>query len=203
MLLFADNDILLKLGLLGLLPDFIKLFNLSAKQVYITQSTVFSLESQLKKFTYDNEKIQDILNIVRDFEKINNININLLKRLDINNIDSGEAILAAKFIEEEQGFLATGDKRFLVAIKNTEFVECFKHRVCTFELALRLLCDELGYDCVKSRILAALPLLSRNLDGLFKLAFKSSSNQENDFECLVSYTQDIAVFHISNKNIDL
>ena len=37
MLLLSDNDILIKLGLLGLLPDFIEVLELDNEQIYINK----------------------------------------------------------------------------------------------------------------------------------------------------------------------
>lgn len=51
MLLLSDNDILIKLGLLGLLPDFINVLELNNEQIYITSLASYALPKQLKKYT--------------------------------------------------------------------------------------------------------------------------------------------------------
>ena len=42
MLLLSDNDILIKLGLLGLLPDFINVLELNNEQIYIASSALMN-----------------------------------------------------------------------------------------------------------------------------------------------------------------
>lgn len=192
MLLFSDNDILIKLGLLNLLPDFLRLLKLTNEQVFIADTTPYSLPEQLKKYTKDPNIYQPLLNLVNSFQKVQIDNIELLKKLNqIDNIDSGEAILAIKVIEDKNAFLATGDKRFLRAIQDTEFSNDFNKRVYTFELSLLMLSEFLGYEVLKSRILMNSALLDKSVDGMLKLAFKEKSTKSHDIECLHSFTKDI------------
>lgn len=194
MLLLSDNDILVKLGLLGLLPDFLKSLGLENSQVYITESTTYSLPSQLKKYTRDTDIHRPILELVAQFQKISSIDIELLEQFNtVSDIDSGEAILATKMIENPSAYLATGDKRFLRAVQQTEFSKEFENRVYTFELALLLLIKFIGYERVKSKILENSQLLDRPLDNLFRLAFKENSVESDDIECLISFTKEFVV----------
>lgn len=198
MLLLSDNDILIKLGLLGMLPDFLKSLGLENNQVYITESTMYSLPPQLKKYTRDNDIHRPILELVAQFQKISSIDIELLEKFNtVSDIDSGEAILATKMIENSSAYLATGDKRFLRAIQQTEFSKDFENRVYTFESALLLLVESIGYERVKSKILETSQLLDRSLDNLFRLAFKENSIESNDIECLISFTKDIQELQVA------
>lgn len=198
MLLLSDDDILIKLGLLGLLPNFLKLLRLENNQVYITESTMYSFPSQLKKYTRDNDIHRPILELVAQFQKISSIDIELLEKFNtVSDIDSGEAILATKMIENSSAYLATGDKRFLRAIQQTEFSKDFENRVYTFESALLLLVESIGYERVKSKILETSQLLDKPLDGLFKLAFRVDSTKDNDIECLISFGVDIKNLHVT------
>ncbi|MGX3067244.1 hypothetical protein, partial [Ursidibacter arcticus] len=88
-------------------------------------------------------------------------------------------------------YLATGDKRFLRAVQQTEFSKEFENRVYTFELALLLLVKSMGYEKLKSRILENSQLLDNPLDSLFRLAFKENSIESDDIECLISFTKDV------------
>lgn len=197
LLLLSDDDILIKLGLLRLLPNFLKSLGLENNQVYITESTMYSLPSQLKKYTRDNDIHRPILELVAQFQKISSIDIELLEQFNtVSNIDSGEAILATKMIENHSAYLATGDKRFLRAIQQTEFSKDFENRVYTFELALLLLVESIGYERVKFKILETSRLLDKPLDGLFKLAFRVNSTKDNDIECLISFGGDIKNLHV-------
>ncbi|WP_273383707.1 hypothetical protein [Actinobacillus porcinus] len=195
-MLLSDNDILVKLGLLGLLPDFLKLLGVENNQVYITESTVYSLLAQLKKYTKDSDIHRVVLELVTQFQKISSIDIRLLEQFStVSDIDSGEAILATKMIENPSAYLATGDKRFLRAIKQTDFSKNFENRVYTFELVLLLLVESIGYERVKSKILETSQLFDKPLDGLSKLAFRVDSTKDSDIECLISFTKDIQDLH--------
>lgn len=193
MLLLSDNDILVKLGLLGLLPNFIELLELKNEQIYITSSTIYSLPNQLKKYTKNQNIYQPILDLVNTFSVIDEVdNMTILVNLSsLENIDSGEAILATKLIENSEFYIATGDKRFLQAIQQTAFSAHFQRKVYTFEICLLLLCQENGYACIKEQILQSCLKLDKSLDGLFRLAFKTGSMEENDIACLLSYSRDI------------
>lgn len=192
MLLLSDNDILVKLGLLGLLPNFVEILNLNNEQIYIASSTMYSLPNQLKKYTKNQEIYQPILDLVNTFSVIDEVNAAILATLSsLENIDSGEAILATKLIENSECYIATGDKRFLQAIQQTEFSSHFQQKVYTFEICLLLLCQQIGYLSFKEKILHSCSKLDKSLDGLFRLAFKKDSMEENDIACLLSYSKDV------------
>lgn len=142
MLLLSDNDILIKLGLLGLLPDFINVLELNNEQIYITSLASYALPKQLKKYTKNQAIYQPVLDLIASFKILEEVDREIVGKLQRDDIDSGEAVLAAKLIKDNQYYMATGDKRFLNAIQQTEFVSHFNHKIYTFETSLLLLCQK-------------------------------------------------------------
>lgn len=191
MLLLSDNDILIKLGLLGLLPDFIEVLELDNEQIYITSSASYALPKQLKKYTKNQAIYQPVLDLIASFKILEEVDMEIVGKLQRDDIDSGEVVLAAKLIEDDQYYMATGDKRFLNAIQQTEFVSYFNHKIYTFETSLLLLCQKIGYSPIKAKIINSYAQLDQSLDNLFRLAFKDGSSEENDIECLKSYSSSI------------
>lgn len=192
MLLLSDNDILIKLGLLGLLPDFIEVLELDNEQIYITRSASYALPRQLKKYTRNQAIYHPILDLVASFKVLEEVDVDIIGKLQRDDIDSGESIIAAKLIEDNQYYMATGDKRFLKAIKQTEFVFHFSHKIYSFEIILLLLCQKIGYSHIKEKIIYSCSQLDKPLDNLFRLAFKDGSSEDSDMECLKSYSSDIS-----------
>lgn len=200
MLLFSDNDILIKLGLLRLLPDFIEVLGVQNHQVYISSATKYALPKQLKKYSTNETDIDCIIELINSFSIIEEVNQNLVEELSTEeNIDSGEAILASKLIEKRTCFLATGDKRFLNAISKTKFSEYFYGRCYTLELAIYLLCKEKGYHLIKAKIIDSKNRLNKDIDGVLKLCFKDNSSETNDLECLDSYMKEFSEFHAKEE----
>lgn len=191
MLLLSDNDILIKLGLLGLLPYFIKVLELDNEQIYVASSASYALPKQLKKYTKNQAIYQPVLDLISSFKTLEEVDMEIVRKLQRDDIDSGEAVLAAKLIEDNQYYMATGDKRFLNAIQQTEFVSHFNHKIYTFETSLLLLCQKIGYSPIKKKIINSCAQLDQFLDNLFRLAFKDGSSEENDIECLKSYSGEI------------
>lgn len=191
MLLLSDNDIILKLFALDLFDDFLSSVSISREDVYITTTARYSLKEQAKKKGLE----AGINELIGDFSIIDNgmIDIDILEEIQGHNVDSGEAILASCLIKKTDCYMATGDKRFLNAMKKSNHVEHFYNRVFTFESSLKKLCICYGYDYIKNKILSS-SVGSINVDTLFRMAFKDGSTEQSDLECLDSYSRDILEF---------
>lgn len=201
MLLFTDNDILLKLASCNLLDCFIDELSLSHHEVFLAPNAKFSLQSQLNKKLSSQEAKDSLSKFLMKVSYIEDpVDDRLIADLiSVPNIDSGEAILFAKLISTQTSFLATGDKRSLKAILSENSLEKFRasflNRVYTFESALLLLLDRKGFDFVSA-------MIARNPeqdDSVLKMAFGSGRNEQHARECLSSYSRDLLEFLVSNK----
>lgn len=196
MLLFTDNDILLKLANCNLLDCFIDELSLSHHEVFLTPKAKFSLQSQLNKNLSSQEAKDSLSNFLMKVSYIEDpVDDSLIADLiSIPNIDSGEAILFAKLISTEASFLATGDKRSLKAILEEvelqKFRTHFLNRVYTFESVLLFLLDRKGFLFVSS-------MISRNPDmndSVLRMAFGNGRDEQHARACLNSYSQDLLEF---------
>lgn len=193
MLLLSDNDIIIKLSLLGLFDDFLECLKISKKEIFITPTAQHSIPAQFKKYEKELGEIKYALPKTSDFTIVEDIDSEVLSELQSDNIDSGEAFLSAVLIKNNQYYMATGDKRFLKAIKATSYNECFKNKIFTFELCLSILCKNKGYPYVKGIILSNQEQCVK-IDSLFRMAFKPTTCETDDMECLISYSDDIKEF---------
>ena len=106
----------------------------------------------------------------------------------IQDIDAGEAILSIVAINcPHQNKLVSGDKRFIVALRNS-FPDQFSalgQSLISFERCLLAVCDAVGFETVKGRLLAA-----RGCDHSLKLSLGSDDNaDEGSFrEALISFS---------------
>ena len=159
----------------------------------ISQSSAsYALPRQLKKYTKNQAIYQPILDLITSFKILEEVDMEIVRKLQRDDIDSGESIIAARLIEDSQYYMATGDKRFLKAIKQTEFVFHFSHKIYTFEIILLLLCQKIGYSHIKEKIIYSCTQLDKSIDNLFRLAFKDGSSEDSDMKCLKSYSSDIS-----------
>lgn len=196
MLLFTDNDILLKLANCYLLDSFVEELSLSHQEILLSPEAKFSLQIQLNKKLKSKEVKDSLSNFLTKVRYIEDpLDDDLVESLmSVPNIDSGEAILFAKLISTEASFLATGDKRSLKAILEEvelqKFRTHFLNRVYTFESVLLFLLDRKGFLFVSS-------MISRNPDmndSVLRMAFGNGRDEQHARACLNSYSQDLLEF---------
>lgn len=196
MLLFTDNDILLKLANCYLLDSFVEELSLSHQEILLSPKAKFSLQIQLNKKLKSKEVKDSLSNFLTKVRYIEDpLDDDLVESLmSVPNIDSGEAILFAKLISTEASFLATGDKRSLKAILEEvelqKFRTHFLNRVYTFESVLLFLLDRKGFLFVSS-------MISRNPDmndSVLRMAFGNGRDEQHARACLNSYSQDLLEF---------
>lgn len=118
-ILFWDNDIIAKITCFDLLRETEKVLNSNIKNFRILPS----LEPQLRKNkrswvkNYSESEIIKIHSVVEDLKAISVPENGIDELLSmIPNIDPGEAVLIASFLEEKNSILLTGDKRCLNAL---------------------------------------------------------------------------------------
>ena len=56
--------------------------------------------------------------------------------------------------------------------------------------------ENLGYEIVKNKILERCSLLDKELDSIFRMAFRENTMRDDDIACLKSFSQDVEYFHI-------
>ena len=108
MLLFLDNDIILKLSSAGLLKEIEKIYSCTADNIFVlpTAKYYISNSSSVKK-KYAPEVVNSALESIKDYSDIPDQFINddnFLELANIEGIDSGEQILFSISVPDHEVF---------------------------------------------------------------------------------------------------
>lgn len=196
MILFADNDIFLKLTGCDLLHEFINCLSLTQENICVAPSLKYSIKGQMKK-SFLGEGAENATNVLSEFlknvkvtdELSNEQNEFLTGIAVIPKIDSGEALLLTHAFYNATSKIATGDKSCLKAVIGTNHLlalqQSLQGRVYTLELAMLMLIERLNFDVVNEKV------TSRCIeDTVLKMAFGQGKTKENAVACLSSYTKE-------------
>lgn len=205
MIVLADNDIIRKLAQCDLLDSLPTIFGQDWNQIFITptakhwllpkvndkalrkcgnQETVDRIKTFLEKTT--------ILQAVKDTALL----AKLVEMDGIHGDGGGEQLLFAAAVELENPLVITGDRtalRAVLANKNIipSVFSALENSVVTFETALMLSMNQLGFAIVKSKILASPLLTASKPDGMLRFALKSETSKDDFTECLCSYSNEV------------
>lgn len=189
MIVFADNDILIKLAGCDLLLSFCEAVQTQESSFFVTSSAKYAIPKQSKKKLTDAQSIQQLHEFINRTAIIPDAvpQADLLDELlNAQNIDGGEAQLILSTYNNAAARLATGDKRCLTSLLNTPSLSCvsagLSERVYTLETAMLILISHLGFDTVNDKV------INRCVDdGTLNLAFGEHRSVEHAIECLSSY----------------
>jgi hypothetical protein len=194
MILFADNDILLKLASCNLLTNFLHALELSDRDITLTQEAKYSLHKQAtNKLATDNRALTQIDTMLSNVSFLEGGITDQNDLLDImaliDGIDGGESLLFLSSMNDADSRIATGDKLALkTLLRNSDqlgaIIAGIRGKVYTLELALLLLVNRLGIDVVSQNVCASvLP------DKTLGFAFGPGRGQEHVLSCLSSETR--------------
>lgn len=196
MLLFLDNDIILKLGALGLLQELENLFNTDASSIYVLPTTKHYISKNKKlRNKYSEELLHNILKVISNYQTIPDDFVNDQKYLslaDIDKIDSGERILFSLKPSVEDFLILTSDKNSIVQLNNQKQLQDIKRDlrekiVCLEYIVLKLI-EINSFDFIKKR-------MNENDYGgdttLKQIFNQSNLTQEMAREGLLSYYNDL------------
>ena len=196
MIVFADNDILIKLAGCDLLIPFCEAIGNQNTDFYVTSSAKFAIPKQSKKKLKIPEAIQQLHEFMGRTSAIQDVQpqMDILDTLtETPDIEGGEAFLILSAYNNPTCRLATGDKRCLVSLLNSsslsEITKSLSQRVYTLEIAMLILIDRLGYEVVNQKVIQRCVE-----DMVLKLAFGETRSFENAVECLSSYSSDVIPF---------
>lgn len=197
MILFVDNDIFLKLAGCDLLHEFIDCLLLTQQQIRVAPNLPFSIKGQMNK-SYHGEQSEKAKNILSEF--IKNVQVTdelvvdgqhefLNELLLIPKIDPGEALLFTHAYYNNLSKIATGDKNCLTALLKAENLiklqQALRGRIYTFELAMLILIEKIGFDEVNKKV------SNRCVDDMvLKMSFGNDRTQDHAMQCLSSFTKD-------------
>jgi hypothetical protein len=164
-IVFADNDIILKLAEYDVLPDMCSLLGVDSTKVKVLDPAKH-IYARLKKRLEAGQNVQRSLQGLDRAIEFAEAATQLTDKADIDwtenrdSIDVGEAQLASWVVESDDGTcLLTSDKRFLKALAQADAGEhIFRGlygRVICLEEIIKALIAELGFDHVRSRVASA------------------------------------------------
>lgn len=143
MILFADNDILIKLAGCDLLLPFCEAIQTQDSDFFVTPTAKFAIPRQAKKKLTNPQSLQQLREFLGRTSVIQDAvpQAELLDELmNTQDIDAGEAQLFLSAYNNPVSKLATGDKRCLVSLLNTASLSEIKNnlagRVYTLETAM-------------------------------------------------------------------
>lgn len=200
MIVLADNDIIQKLAQCDLLDSLPELIGAPIKSIFVSSTARYQLlpknpDKLLAKCGNEETVIRltKFLDAVKDIPEIKNLE--LLSRIaEIPDIDPGEQQLFVACICDDNSTLITGDRKALRAVisgkdRVPEVHAGLIDRVITFESALLLALDILGFAVLKQKLLAC-----PKPDGVLKQVLRPDMAEQSLRECLVSYTREASVF---------
>lgn len=160
MLLFLDNDIILKLGALGLLKDLDKLFNTDASSIYVLPTAEhYMSNSKNLRIKYSEALLMDILALIKNYQDIPSEFINdeiYLSLTYIDKIDSGERLLFSLNPADKDFLILTGDKNSIIQLSNQQTIDKIKNElagkiVCLEHIVLKLL-EVTSFELIETRM---------------------------------------------------
>jgi hypothetical protein len=201
-IVLADNDLIQKLARCDLLGSLPELLGVPVEEIFIAPAARYQLlpkapEKALAKCGNQQtvERIRAFLAVAKDIPAI--VDPTLLTKLaEVPRIDSGEQLLFAACVEVPGSVLVSGDKAALTALIShreqlPEVFDAMQGRVITFESALLLARKSLGFDAIKTKLLAY-PGYER--EGVLKLIVKPDMKESDFSECLISYSKSVRIF---------
>lgn len=199
---FADNDIILKLAEYDLLPDTCSLLGVDATEVVVLDSAKFIFARMKQKLQAGKDMKRSHHGLDRAIQ-FAEAAAHLTERADIlwaddcDNIDIGEAQLASWVVESDDcTCLLTSDKRFLKAIAQAEagkhIFEGLQGRAICLEEVIKALIALLGFEHVRDKI-AASALCDTGMQLVFGSSFDLPQQQVMDgLESMLREVESVA-----------
>lgn len=208
MILLTDNDILIKLSQCDLTNEALAVFGCALPDCHILDFVKHSLylndaDKCIAKRVGSVEAYERLYELVQGCTELGaaDEDIDFLEELSqMENIDAGEQalFLHAHDLHHKGApfWLATGDKRALMGVHNSESVTAksiLRQRVeCTESLVLKIM-NTYGFDAVNHKIAGAAQVTAR-FDNVLRMAFGIGRDINHARGCLQSYLNPIASF---------
>jgi hypothetical protein len=192
-ILFVDNDVILKLTACDLFWEAIACLGSQDSEIRVLSSAkfVFERNKEVKK-NYSEQVRQTAIATVKKLTQVNATPDNPFIAVDYKGLDQGELILIGAAIAEPCFYLVTGDKNCLRALMVCPDLEIAKHKlkgqvICLEQLIVKLIEDK-GFDAIKEKVTPV-----RDCDKSLKVAFGSGpcSTEPNSLFALNDYIAEI------------
>lgn len=194
MLLFLDNDVIIKLAASNLFWDAATCLGFQSHDLRVLATAEFVFKSKAMEKIYPKSIRDSAISIVKQCQTANLIyDKNLEILMGIEGIDPGEAtLIVAATIQDSLFYLATGDKRCLMALSASTGLASIRQqlngRIICLEQIIKKLIETRGFQYVLSQV-----ILAREYDKSLKAIFGSGkdSTPDNVAIALEGYIQDL------------
>ena len=161
LLLFLDNDILLKIGSLGFLENLKNLFSNDTSSIFILPTAKpYILNNKNLRNKYSEHTLNEIVTILKNYKIILDefIDDKRYRSLtSIDKIDSGERVLFSLNPPNTDFLILTGDKNSIIQLAKqgsiNEITSTLTRRIVCLEHILLKLLDLHGIDIIGKRII--------------------------------------------------
>lgn len=194
----TDTDILLKLGACNLLHFLSDAIGIDESNIRVLQAARFYLQGKKDELisVYTELGVKRALEFVEQVGIIEDVGYAediYFKLIEVEKIDSGEAILFAGAIDDPNALIVTGDKNSLRALTSTPDIAPIANqvrgRVICFEQLLLELKNHIGYSNFRDRVVPA-----RGCDRILeKIVFGNGieTPEQHVVDALSSYAQSL------------
>ncbi|NBB87863.1 MAG: hypothetical protein GVY12_16775, partial [Bacteroidetes bacterium] len=181
MVVLADNDILFKLAACRLIDRLPDLLGVDQSQIWVREAAVHVARSSRDR--YSTESIERVVTFLSGTSVLDAdlVDDNVLERLlQLERMDTGEAILFALAANLEDSCIATGDKRSLRCLSESPDCEDLCARlsesIICFEQIMHWLMQKMDYAKYRSHVAPA-----RTCDGVLEyMAFSQGLDTPHD-----------------------
>lgn len=179
--LLLDNDIYYVLAATDTMDDFLALLNISNERVFVLPTLKRVVMRHTKTYSAEQRERCDRY-YTRFQETILNADeqVALNELAGINNLDSGEAQLLVRLLNNDNNTLATKDTRFVTAIKDipNKLQHGIQGKIIILEHVLLYLYNEHGYEYMLSHFVPYCPF-DKTISVLFS---RGNQNSPKNFE---------------------
>ncbi|MDE1265818.1 hypothetical protein [Vibrio aestuarianus] len=197
MLLFVDNDVVIKLAEYELLTSLHGIVSKSGHRIHVLESLAYvaglnNVKRAQKVFSTDSsiEQIKEFLDTV-ELARINKLStMTLINSINEPNLDEGELTLLGCAIESDMAGFCSGDKRAIQAVNDLASIKTLSLENCIIiilEHTLKLLITAFGAGVLQQVI------CKPNVDKAVRLCFQGATadNLDQTILALESYINDL------------
>lgn len=197
---FVDNDVILKLAAYNLFWDAMKALGAKDEDIRVLPTASSFFCAKWLKEQYSDQTLQQATRIAQKCTKaMHSNNAVYATLLNVNGIDSGEAILVAATLSETDFYLLTADKRFLKSISSSGLSLILNHLnnriICLEQLIIQVINCEPDFDKVARRIGQAV-----ECEVSITIAFREGK-QSDKTEVLQLLDQDVKILRSQTGNL--
>lgn len=185
MLLFVDNDVVIKLAEYGLLMSLHEIVTEAGHEIHVLNSLPYvvgvnnpSAANQVLSSQSSVEQVKKFLEVVNPASIKQATTFHIINSINDPNLDEGELTLIGCAIESDNPVLCSGDKRAIKALNNLIAAESLSFSHCIIillEHTLQILVNSMDEDYVLKQVMR-----KPDVDKAIRLCFQNATSEDID-----------------------